>query len=301
VDQTKLSHYEDDRRMNSTSPVSVERLLICSLLRFQLAGTRRYARLLANRHISRALCLATRPFIEKNWHTHNLARILSGPARGRLIAFSAHERPSYILETYERHIFRSIRQHLRLGAVVYDVGAHVGYTSLVFSSIVGESGHVYAFEPDPRNYESLQTTVKINNVTNITPIRLAVSRSSANVRLATFSYTSITHIESTNTPDDAIIVPARSTTIDDFIFSCQNTPPSLIKVDIEGGEIDALQGSLRALREIAPIVVVEVRETTFSEVFSLMSSLGFTCRHLVGPRKARCRLVTDLLFLPPNK
>ncbi len=67
-----------------------------------------------------------------------------------------------------------IKKTVVQGQNVLDVGAHIGYYSLIMSKLVGDSGKVYAFEPESKNFELLKQNIKVNLIKNITPIKKAV-------------------------------------------------------------------------------------------------------------------------------
>src|SRR5437867_3185244 len=70
-----------------------------------------------------------------------------------------------VFEPFETQL---VQQMVRPGDVVLDVGANIGYYTLIFAELVGEQGHVYAFEPDPRNFAFLAKNVHSNRYRNVT-------------------------------------------------------------------------------------------------------------------------------------
>jgi tRNA G37 N-methylase Trm5 len=75
---------------------------------------------------------------------------------------------------WERDTVRLFERILRAGDVVVDIGAHVGYFTLIAARSVGPEGRVYAFEPDPENYALLVRNIELNGYQNIMPIQKAV-------------------------------------------------------------------------------------------------------------------------------
>lgn len=75
-------------------------------------------------------------------------------------------------EKFETQVMEKI---IKKGDIVIDCGANIGYYSLLFSKLVGESGKVFAFEPEPTNFFLLQKNLKENNITNVKALNLAVS------------------------------------------------------------------------------------------------------------------------------
>jgi len=92
--------------------------------------------------------------IIKMFSKHFTIRMRSGHLRGmRIVAVAG---PKFARDEYEIEMTNAFLQHLREGAVVYDIGAHWGYFSLLASRIVGNQGHVVAFEPHPHNVQVIK-------------------------------------------------------------------------------------------------------------------------------------------------
>jgi FkbM family methyltransferase len=119
------------------------------------------------------------------------------------------------------------------GMVAYDVGANVGYYTLALSRLVGESGHVYSFEPESRNASALRRHIALNSLQNVTVVQAAVSEKLGMV-----------HFEGEGSSgkidtNGHYLIP--STSLDEF--ARDNPSPDFVKVDIEGAEVDALAGA----------------------------------------------------------
>lgn len=98
--------------------------------------------------------------------------ILQGPLRGKrwIVGASTH---GCWLGSYEYANQRLFSKTIRPGSVVYDVGAHVGFYTLLAATLVGPQGHVVAFEPVPRNIGYLREHLKLNGITNVTVVEAA--------------------------------------------------------------------------------------------------------------------------------
>jgi FkbM family methyltransferase len=83
---------------------------------------------------------------------------------GRVLAISG---------VWEPNVTAAFRRHLASGDVCVDVGAHIGYFTLLASQLVGSQGHVYALEPSPANYEALRRNLERNAATNVTALQVA--------------------------------------------------------------------------------------------------------------------------------
>ena len=84
------------------------------------------------------------------------------------------------IEKYETELFKKI---VKKGMVVVDIGANIGYYTLIAAKLVGENGIVYSFEPEPNSHKFLCKNVEINNYTNVVPIKKAVSNKNGEVNL----------------------------------------------------------------------------------------------------------------------
>jgi FkbM family methyltransferase len=146
---------------------------------------------------------------------------------------------------------------LKQGDVVYDVGANVGIYSLCASLRVGNSGCVYAFEPLERNLRYLRQHLTLNNLQNCTVIASAVCDREGTLAFSAVHWSpSMARLSA----DGEMKVP--STTLDICIYGEKRLrSPSVIKIDVEGAELEVLLGAIRAITEFHPIVFLEIHGT----------------------------------------
>jgi hypothetical protein len=76
-----------------------------------------------------------------------------------------------------------VKEKIKKGDVVLDIGANIGYYTLIFAKLVGEEGKVFAFEPEPTNFSLLEKNVEINGYKNVVLIQKAVSNETGKIRL----------------------------------------------------------------------------------------------------------------------
>ena len=225
-------------------------------------------------------------------------RVLSGPLRGMYVSTPALTRLSFCFGTYQREVLRVMKHHVSAGMTVYDLGAHMGYFTLVLAKLVGAGGHVFAFEPDPRNLTALRSNLETNHIKQVSVTPAAVADKSGAVTFATFAFSSVSHIADSRTPADAVLIAVPSVTLDEFIYGEGNPPPDFIKIDVEGAETHVIRGAERTLREATPTVIVEAWKSHWSEVASLMDSYGYGAHMLGGERQMASAGVADVLFMP---
>jgi FkbM family methyltransferase len=173
-------------------------------------------------------------------------RIRSGPARGmKWISGSATH--GCWLGTYELEKQKVLEHIVKPGMTVYDVGAQAGFYTLLCSRLVGDQGRVIAFEPSISEARYLLEHVRINHLANVSVVQAAVGASPA---LSGFSSGRAMCQNRLTVENDKLLVPVIS------LDSVALRPPNVIKIDIEGGESDAVKGARALLVKHQPIVVL---------------------------------------------
>lgn len=149
-----------------------------------------------------------------------------------------------IHDRYEVEMKHCLKSLIRSGMTVFDVGAHVGYYTLMAARLVGPSGRVYAFEAEPENYAILKRNIELNGYTNVTCIPHAVSNRSGIVSLHVSRQGNDRHtiIGESQTMSLSTTLRVNSVTLDDFAASVGWPTVDVIKMDIEGAEPLAIDG-----------------------------------------------------------
>jgi FkbM family methyltransferase len=193
---------------------------------------------------------------------------LSGRLKGkRWVAGSGISR--CWLGCYESGKQRLISQYVKPDTVFYDVGANVGFYSLLASKLVG-GGKVFAFEPLPRNLSYLTRHVDLNRASNVDVRALAISDKNA---VAKFS------VEKTGymgrlTSEGEIEVP--TATLDSLLQDGSILPPNYIKMDIEGAEYQALLGARMCFEQYRPILFLATHgKQVHEQCCDLLQSWGY--------------------------
>src|SRR5262245_11083125 len=139
------------------------------------------------------------------------------------------------------------------GGVCVDVGANLGIHSLTMSDLVGPGGHVYAFEPEPRNFALLRANLALNRVTNVTAIASAVGDSVGTCRLSINPRNFGDHCVTSRTDARGRELPI--TTADAALSTVPAGTVRFVKVDVQGYEQHVLRG-MRATLERNPDVIL---------------------------------------------
>ena len=130
------------------------------------------------------------------------------------------------------------RYQPRLGDVVVDAGGYCGVSAYCFSRMVGESGHVFALEPDPANFNQLSQNIARHSLRNVTPLRLALSGRSGRAKFAADQNLG-GHLSETGLAGTVEIETISLVDLSKQIGS----PIALIKMDIEGAEQEVVESA----------------------------------------------------------
>jgi len=168
---------------------------------------------------------------------------------------------------YERPLLDHIYETAGEGAIV-DVGAHIGNHTLWFAGIMRR--RVLAFEPHPASYIQLVANVDANGLRHLVETRgCAVGAEPGTARL---EYVGATNLGSaTYRPDPQGTTPV--TTLD--IASVELGRVAAVKIDVEGAEVDVLEGAKTLIAEQHPLLYVEDRDDTLTAVHVLMDAYGY--------------------------
>ena len=199
--------------------------------------------------------------------------ILQGTLKGHkwIVGSSVHGCWAGIYEPSIRGVFeRLVKPH----SVVFDIGAHVGFYTLLASVLVGSEGKVVAFEPLPQNLSYLKEHITINGINNVTVIDAAVANYCGETFFQIAPDSSMGRI---NTSEGDIKITV--CTLDHMISSHQITTPDLIKMDIEGAEMLALEGANALLSEARPTILLSTHGDDIRErCCDYLVSLGYQLR-----------------------
>lgn len=189
-------------------------------------------------------------------------KIAAGGLAGMQIPLDLKTEKDYWLGTYEPELQSGILALVKPGMIAYDVGANIGYISLLLAKAVGESGSVYAFEALPENLARLRVNLALNAKQDVVKVVAgAVVDRTEPVHFRVGPSTGMGKAEgSAGRLDihyaDSILVDGFA--LDDYIYRANNPEPEVIKIDIEGGEALALPGMRRVLVKARPLVFLEL-------------------------------------------
>ncbi|MBW8009668.1 MAG: FkbM family methyltransferase [Chloroflexi bacterium] len=223
--------------------------------------------------------------------------VAGGALAGRRLMLDYRTEKYLWLGTYELELTSALQELVAAGMIVYDVGANLGYMSLILADIVGESGRVFAFEALPSNVKRFQANLDINpQVSNIEIVPKAVADSSGTVEFKVHESHAAGKVDGSAGREESYLerleVPAIS--LDDFVFSQGQPPPQIVKMDIEGGEVLALPGMQRILEQHQPLLFLELHGPEAKLIaWEILTSIGYTFHEISSPYPAVASLETD--------
>lgn len=201
----------------------------------------------------------------------------------------------YETGTYEKGTIQLLGDFLKPGSVFLDIGANIGLMSSIASNIVGDQGKVLAVEANPKTVELLQHNLALNNCKNVEIFSLALGDEPGtatlyenwNVNRGGASLLSQDQLSGIEVPIDTI----------DALF--QHDKIDLIKVDVEGVELEVLKGGIELLKQQQPILIIEVSEqrensvgVSPKEIADFVRSLGnYKLYKQKGTKERRSALV----------
>ena len=215
--------------------------------------------------------------------------ILQGRLRGKKWIVGAGEH-GYWLGSYEMNKRLAFERLITAGSVIYDIGANVGYFSLLASVLTGAGGRVYSFEPLPRNIDFLRRHIDLNQLENISVIEAAVSDQPGEAYFDMGASSAMGHLAESGE------LRVEMVSLDQMVADGTLLHPDFIKLDVEGAEYHALCGAETLLRTYRPILFLDThqREAHTSSI-EFLTALGYRFDILDGKPMAETK---ELIAFP---
>lgn len=200
-------------------------------------------------------------------------RVLMGPLKGSRFVLGSMSGEGGGASVYfgemEPEQTAAMTAMIKPGDVLFDIGANVGYYSILASRLVGENGRVVAFEPLPRNVDFLERHIELNDAGNVTVQRLALSDKRGMSRFTTGQNSAMGHIGK----DGELEVETVS--LDEVVAELGITP-DVIKMDVEGSEMDVFRGGEETLKRAKPSIFLSTHSDELrTSCLSFLQGLGY--------------------------
>ena len=175
-----------------------------------------------------------------------------------------------------------LSQEIKPGMHVVDVGAHIGYYTLQFARLVGESGEVIAVEPTPENKKVLMMNVEANGYRNVRIYEVAIGAENGTARLYLSHNSAHSSLILSDEHYSYVEVPLR--TLDTLLE--QEERIDYIKMDIQGSEIEAIKGMQSILQKYRPALFIETHSSfvgceAIIQLLEDLKKLGYENKYII--------------------
>ncbi|MEY2922390.1 MAG: hypothetical protein RL108_1012, partial [Bacteroidota bacterium] len=171
---------------------------------------------------------------------------------------------AYFKGYYEPLICQILTKHLSVDSVFVDVGGHAGYFSL-FAAAISKNGHVFSFEPEPNNYNFMDSILKLNDVANWSIINKAAGQERGQM------FFEVGSTSSTGRMSENGKLPVDVTTLNAELSNLERL--DIIKIDVEGFGGRVVQGGVEVILKFLPILMIEIHQNS-DELETILKYLG---------------------------
>lgn len=187
-------------------------------------------------------------------------QIQHGPAQGLWMRVNPRTGQNVLGGIGEPAVQQVMEQRLSPGMTFYDLGANIGFFSLLAARLVGPSGRVFSFEADPEIAARLAENLSYNKFTHAVVEEKAVWSKPATVSFARVDSNispdrGLGHV-SVGEPPASSVISVEAISLDQYVLF--HPAPDFIKCDVEGAEVAVFEGAERLLREKRPVLLVEM-------------------------------------------
>jgi FkbM family methyltransferase len=198
----------------------------------------------------------------------------------------------------ERPVQEALRRRLARGNVFFDVGANIGFFTLLGARMTGPEGAVVAFEPAPEGAAAVRRHADLNQFANVTVIEAAAGDRAGRERFLIVGEASWSHLADRGPHRDTKReVDVDVVVLDELIEAGGIPPPDVVKIDVEGSEGAVLRGLARTIERHRPAIVCELHETN-AEIAELMHGFGYRLENLSGPEPVELAGPVHVLGVP---
>jgi FkbM family methyltransferase len=223
--------------------------------------------------------------------------VLSGSGRGLRVRFG-ESTLIRALKTVEGRVETAILGELGEGQVFYDIGANIGWYSLLAARAVGPGGSVLAFEPSLSNASLTQHNAAVNRFSNVTVVCAGLTdkdgwvtfldKGNLQGRLDKDDFDAQTEWRAKRDQRIQGRIPVPVAKLDSWLEQTRERPPDVVKIDVEGAEVGVLRGMSETIRRSRPTLVIELHRTN-GEVADFLDGAGYehaTIEYAVPTREA---------------
>jgi FkbM family methyltransferase len=224
---------------------------------------------------SRAVPQSVRSGLASSSYSHLVRRVLNwisgesnpvvrvgGPLGGQSMRVNWALHKTYVFGTYEPGVVRGLEELVRPGWTAVDVGANIGYFTLLMANLVGPQGKVIAFEPLAENFRILRENIQLNGHANVVVENLALMSRTERIELRSATPGAITWVASVKIDQNSAVESqsVEAVTLDEYVQTKGIAKVDFLKIDVEGAEASVLEGATNVLNRDKPILLIEMHE-----------------------------------------
>lgn len=242
----------------------------------------RFLSWLIDRRLARRIAYSPRSqrLVRRLWNRSSAAlrdrpvQILSGPGRGMKINLHGSA-VAFATGTAERPLQQALVDVVEPGMTFFDIGANVGFVTILAARLVGPQGRVVAFEPVPYNVAAIEENLALNDIDWAQVRETAVGRTAGTASFIVSDVSAFSRLASVNVPTGAREqVEVGVSAIDELLAAGELPVPDVVKIDVEGAELEAIEGMRELLRSHGPVLLCEVHDCN-ADYVKLMDGLGY--------------------------
>ena len=195
-----------------------------------------------------------------------------------------------------------LRKHLKIGELLIDIGANVGHISLLLADKVGPE-NVWAFEPTPISYKRLSENWRLNGLSTENLYQLAVGDKNSSVFIKNTS-DPLTTNSIMDKKSNENFVEVEQVAIDNYLEILTNNKIGLIKIDVEGFELNVFKGAINLINDCRPnfIMFESLDSNVNSEILSILTNYNYVLFQLDEKGKPNFNeLTAQNIFAVPNE
>ena len=193
--------------------------------------------------------------------------------------FLCMDSESILILSYEFERWMWDYLNLDKGAVFVDVGAHIGKYTVPVAKIVGRNSLVIACEPHPKNYQILMENIRLNDLKNVIALNIAAWKKESDIKLF-IGDCCVHHSVKKNFGLGFVTVQARP--LDCVLQELEVENVDFIKIDVEGAEVEVLNGLIDTLKKWRPTLIIEITRE-LDKIKKFMKQRGYTMKQ-IAPR-----------------
>lgn len=185
---------------------------------------------------------------------------------------------------HEPVVTKSVQAFLAKGMQCMEIGANLGYYTLLESSAIGSSGGILALEPIPTTFGYLRRNIELNRISNIQSFQLAIGDRDGTAKMVVSTSSNLSHVRDENLakskPSGAPVLEVRMLKLDTLCEEKSIRKLDFLRMDVEGYEYAVIQGGLVTLEKLKPLMLVEFHVAYMGplrsvSVLQVLKNLGY--------------------------